>query len=188
MKLVSTEIPEVKLITPTIWPDDRGYFFESYNHSKFHELTRGEEQIQFIQDNEAKSARGTVRGLHYQLPPFAQTKLVRVVQGSVLDVAVDIRVGSPTFGKFVAVELSEQNKLQLLIPAGFAHGYVALKPDTVFLYKVDQPYNRNSERGISFADPDLDIPWGISKSEMLVSEKDKLLPTLRELKDTGFNY
>ncbi|PCH49060.1 MAG: dTDP-4-dehydrorhamnose 3,5-epimerase, partial [Flavobacteriaceae bacterium] len=150
MKFIRTEIPEVVLCKPTILKDDRGYFFESFKKEVFEQFLRY--SISFTQDNEAKSTKGVLRGLHYQLPPFSQAKLVRVVKGKVLDIAVDIRKGSPTFGEYVAIELSEENKYQLYVPKGFAHGYVVLSDEAIFCYKVDNYYHKASERGIMYND------------------------------------
>lgn len=174
MEFIKTEIPEVILIKPMVFGDERGYFYESYKKETL-EFFLGY-ALNFCQDNEAKSTKGVLRGLHYQLPPFAQTKLVRVVQGCVLDVAVDIRKKSPTFGKHVMVELSEQNKFQLLVPKGFAHGYVVLSETAIFNYKVDNYYSREYERGIYFKDSSLNINWQLPESELLISEKDKAQP------------
>lgn len=174
MKFLKTEIPDVILCKPTIFVDERGYFFESYKKDVLD--TGLGSQLHFIQDNESKSSKGVLRGLHYQLPPFAQTKLVRVIQGSVLDIAVDIRKNSPTFGKYVAVELSDENKFQLLIPKGFAHGYIVLSDTAIFSYKVDNYYHKESERGIIYNDLQLKIDWKFPESEFIISEKDKVQP------------
>ncbi|NOR28620.1 MAG: dTDP-4-dehydrorhamnose 3,5-epimerase [Lutibacter sp.] len=175
MKFIRTEIPDVVLCKPTILNDERGYFFESFKKEQFEQFIGG--SINFIQDNEAKSTKGVLRGLHYQLPPFAQAKLVRVVKGSVLDIAVDIRKNSPTFGQYEAVELSEENKCQLYIPKGFAHGYVVLSDEAIFCYKVDNYYHKASERGMMYNDTTLQIDWKLSKELLLISEKDKMQPT-----------
>lgn len=172
MKFSKTNIPEVILCEPTIFKDDRGYFFESFNQEVFEKYLG--KTIHFCQDNEAKSAKGVLRGLHYQLPPFAQSKLVRVISGKVLDIAVDISRGSDTFGQYVAIELSGENKQQLFIPAGFAHGYVVLSDEAVFSYKVDSYYHKASERGIIFNDKDLQIDWKLPFNELIISEKDKI--------------
>ena len=177
MKISQTAIPDVVLIEPKVFRDDRGYFFESYNEAGFKSVFS---KLVFVQDNEACSEYGVVRGLHYQIEPFAQSKLVRVVQGCVLDVAVDIRKHSPHFGKYVAVELSGENKKQLFIPKGFAHGYVVLSEQAVFLYKVDQYYSREHERGIRYDDPDLQIDWRINPEEMKLSERDARLPRFKD--------
>lgn len=178
MKFSKTNIPDVILCEPTIFNDDRGYFFESFNQKTF-EKHLGK-SIYFCQDNEAKSTKGVLRGLHYQLPPFAQSKLVRVISGKVLDIAVDIRKGSANFGQYVAVELSEENKRQLFVPAGFAHGYVVLSDEAVFSYKVDNHYHKASERGIIFNDPELQIDWKLPINELLISEKDKVQPAFNK--------
>ena len=170
MKFIKTEIPEVVIIEPKVFGDDRGYFMESYRKNLFDKNVR---IINFIQDNESKSKKGVLRGLHYQLPPFAQSKLVRVIKGSVVDVAVDIRKGSSTFGKYVAVELSEENKRQLFIPRGFAHGFLVLSDEAIFTYKVDNYYAPKYDRGIKFDDPDIGIDWNFPKEDILVSDKDK---------------
>ena len=171
MKVVETAIPEVKIIEPRVFEDQRGYFFESYNEKLFQEKVC---DTTFIQDNEAKSTYGVLRGLHYQLPPYAQAKLVRVIKGEVLDVAVDIREGSPTFKEWVAVILSEENKRQLFVPRGFAHGYVVLSEEAVFAYKVDNKYAPELERGIKFDDIELGINWHIEKNAIVLSSKDKI--------------
>jgi len=173
MILTTTKIPDIKLITPTVHSDDRGYFFESFRQDLFeNEIGK----INFVQDNESKSTYGVLRGLHYQLPPFAQSKLVRVIKGKVLDVAVDIRKSSPTFGQYVAVELSEENKLQMFIPQGFAHAYVVLSDEAIFQYKVDNYYSPQHDRGIIYNDPEIKIEWPIPESELIISNKDKNLP------------
>ena len=173
MEIIKTEIPDLLIIKPQIFEDERGYFFESYNHELFNNngIT-----YNFIQDNESKSSRGVIRGLHYQLAPYSQTKLVRVIKGRVLDVAVDLRKGSPTFGKWHSVELSEKNKLQFLVPRGFAHGFAVLEDDTIFSYKCDNLYNKESERGINFNDKKLNIDWGFDLEKAIISVKDKTNP------------
>jgi dTDP-4-dehydrorhamnose 3,5-epimerase len=177
MKFIKTEIPEVVIVEPKVFGDERGYFMETFRQDLFEKNIR---EINFIQDNESKSKRGVLRGLHYQLPPFAQSKLVRVIKGSVIDVAVDIRKGSPTFGKYVAVELSEGNKRQLFIPRGFAHGFLVTSDEAVFTYKVDNCYSPECDRSIRFDDPDININWNFSKDEILVSDKDKNAPFLKD--------
>lgn len=174
MKIHSTEIEDVLLIEPSVFLDGRGYFFESYNQKIWQQSNL---PYNFVQDNESHSKKGTLRGLHYQLPPFAQAKLVRVVKGAVLDVAVDIREGSQTYGQYVARELSAENKLQLLIPSGFAHGFLVLSDDAVFSYKCDNYYSKSEEGGICFDDVSLNIDWGIEHTEILVSDKDKIMPS-----------
>lgn len=178
MNIIKTEIDGVVIFEPKIFGDDRGYFTVTFQQDKFEEAIG--EKVNFIQDNESKSSFGVLRGLHYQLPPFAQSKLVRVVKGSVIDVAVDIRKGSPTFGKYVAVELSDENKRQLFVPRGFAHGFVVISDTAVFSYKVDNYYAPEYDRGIAYNDPVLDISWGIDFNELLLSEKDKIQPLVAE--------
>lgn len=173
MNFVKTSIPEVLIIEPKVFCDDRGYFFESFSQR---ELEKQIPKTEFVQDNESKSEKGVLRGLHYQLPPFAQSKLVRVIEGVVLDVAVDIREGSPTFGQHVAVELSAENKKQLFIPRGFAHGFVVLSDTAIFSYKVDNYYAPQSERAIRFDDPSLNIDWRLPVDYLKLSEKDKVAP------------
>ena len=186
MKFSKTNIPDVILCKPTIFKDERGYFFESFNKEVFEKHLGA--PIHFCQDNEAKSAKGVLRGLHYQLPPYAQSKLVRVISGKVLDIAVDIRKDSDTFGHHVAVELSGENNHQLFVPAGFAHGYVVLSDEAVFSYKVDNYYSKTHERGIIFNDPTLNIDWKLPLNELLISEKDKVQPAFdkADLFETNF--
>ncbi len=178
MKFIRTAIPDVILIEPDVFGDERGYFMETFRADRLEEFLRY--KINFCQDNESKSNYGVLRGLHYQLPPFAQTKLVRVIIGRVLDVAVDIRKGSPTFGKYTAVELSENNKKQMLIPRGFAHGFAVLSDEAIFTYKVDNYYSPECDRNIRFDDPDININWNFPKEEILVSQKDKKAPLLKD--------
>jgi len=180
MKFIKTEIPEVIIIEPKVFSDERGYFFESFRQDKLEEFLGY--KINFCQDNESKSKQGVLRGLHYQLPPFAQTKLVRVIKGNVLDIAVDIRKGSPTFGKYVAVELTEDNKKQIFIPRGFAHGFLVTSKEAVFTYKVDNYYASEYDRSIRFDDPDISIDWKFPKKNILISDKDKNAPYLKEAK------
>jgi len=177
MKFIKTEIPEVIIIEPKVFGDDRGYFMETFRQDFFEKNIR---KVNFIQDNESKSKKGVLRGLHYQLPPFAQSKLVRVIKGSVIDVAVDIRKNSHTFGKYVAVELSEDNKRQLFIPRGFAHGFLVTSEEAIFTYKVDNYYAPKHDRSIRFDDPGININWNFPKEEMLVSDKDKNAPFLKD--------
>lgn len=177
MHIIKTKIPGVIIIEPKVFGDDRGYFFESFSEKWFRENVC---DIHFVQDNESKSKRGVLRGLHFQKPPFAQSKLVRVVKGAVSDVVVDIRKGSPTFGKHVAVELTEENKRQFLIPRGFAHGFVVLSDEAVFQYKCDNYYAPQSEGAIAFDDPILNIDWRLPHSELLLSEKDRKNPLLSD--------
>lgn len=188
MKFIRTEIPDVVVIEPLIHGDERGYFVETFRQDKLEAFLGF--RIGFCQDNESKSSRGVLRGLHYQLPPAAQTKLVRVIQGRVLDIAVDIRKGSPTFGRHVAVELSAENKKQLFVPRGFAHGFVVLEPDTVFAYKVDNYYSPENDRGISFNDPALNIDWRLDASELKLSDKDTKQPLFSEAEffEFGVDY
>lgn len=169
MEYIRTEIEGVYIIEPKIFNDARGYFFEAFKQKEFEENVC---KINFVQDNESKSSYGVLRGLHYQKGEFSQAKLVRVIKGKVLDVAVDIRKSSPTFGKHVMVELSEDNKRQLFIPRGFAHGFLVLSKEAIFTYKVDNIYAPQSEASIKFNDPDLGIEWPIDTSEVLTSEKD----------------
>ena len=177
MKFIKTTIPEVVIIEPEIYGDKRGYFMVSYSQKEFEENIL---KTKFIQDNESMSSHGVLRGLHYQAPPYAQAKLVRVVLGEVLDVAVDIRKGSPTFGQHVAVELSEENKRQLFIPRGFAHGFVVLSKKAIFQYKIDNIYAPEYERGIAFNDKGLGIDWKIKPEDIILSEKDKKNPVLKD--------
>jgi dTDP-4-dehydrorhamnose 3,5-epimerase len=177
MKLIKTKIDDLVLIQPDIFPDPRGYFFESFQKEKFQAIGIDAE---FIQDNESMSNKGVLRGLHFQKPPFAQGKLVRVVRGSVLDVAVDLRKKSKTYGKWVSSELSAGNKLMMWIPEGFAHGFVVQEDDTIFQYKCSNYYNKESESGIIWNDPDLKIDWGIDKP--FVSEKDLQGGLFRDLR------
>lgn len=181
MTFTRTAIPDVVIIEPKVHGDSRGYFVETFVSNKLEEFLGY--QINFCQDNESKSSKGVLRGLHYQLPPHAQTKLVRVISGRVLDVAVDIRKNSPTFGKYVAVELSGENKKQLLIPRGFAHGFVVLEDDTVFAYKVDNYYSPQCDRGIAFDDKNLNIDWILNHNELNLSAKDIKQPKLNETND-----
>lgn len=187
VKILNAEIPEVKLIEPTIFKDDRGYFFESFNDKEFREKVC---DTTFVQDNESKSRAGVIRGLHWQKPPFAQSKLVRVVKGEVYDVAVDIRVGSPTFGKFVGAYLTETNHNQFFIPRGFAHGFIALKDDTIFQYKCDNPYNKESEGAADCLTAD--IPWDVylsADTHIILSEKDCCHKSINDIDESElFNY
>lgn len=176
MTFTRTTIPDVVIIDPLVHGDERGYFVETFRADKLKEFLGY--TIDFCQDNESKSSYGVLRGLHYQLPPYAQTKLVRVIHGEVLDVAVDIRQGSPTFGQHVAVKLSEANKRQMLIPRGFAHGFVVLSEECTFTYKVDNYYSPECDRGIAFNDPSLAIDWIIPDSALRLSDKDKTQPLL----------
>ena len=189
MNFIRTAIPDIVIIEPQVHGDNRGYFVETFRQDKLEEFLGY--KINFCQDNESKSSKGVLRGLHYQLHPSAQTKLVRVIQGSVLDIAVDIRKGSPTFGKHIAVELNTKNKKQVLVPRGFAHGFVVLEDDTIFAYKVDNYYSPENDRGIAFDDVDLNIDWILQHSELNLSDKDTKQPKLSEAKDIfeyGVNY
>lgn len=170
MKFSRAEIPDVIIIEPDVFSDERGYFFESFKQNELNEFLGYD--VNFCQDNESKSTYGVLRGLHYQEPPFEQAKLVRVIKGSVLDVAVDIRQDSPTFGRHISVELNDQNKKQLFIPKGFAHGFVVLSKTAVFAYKVDNYYNIESDRGIAFNDPGIGIDWKINPQDIKISLKD----------------
>ncbi len=185
MNFIRTNIPEVIVIEPQIHGDERGYFVETFRQDKFEEFVGF--KIHFCQDNESRSHRGVLRGLHYQLPPFAQSKLVRVIDGKVLDVAVDIRVGSPTFGQHVAVELSGKNKRQMFIPRGFAHGFVVLSEICTFMYKVDNYYAPTCDRGIAFDDKALQIDWQLSTDDLHLSAKDTKQPKLVEVSEL-FDY
>ena len=173
MKIIETGFEGLFIIEPQVFEDERGYFFESYNSKKISELGLN---AQFIQDNESKSSYGVIRGLHYQLEPFAQTKLLRVVYGKILDVAVDLRKNSRTFGSFLALELSAENKHQFYIPKGFAHGFSVLSAEAIVSYKCDNYYNKDSERGVNLNDPKLNIDWKIEKSKQILSEKDLIYP------------
>ena len=189
MQFTRTKIYDVVIIEPKVHGDHRGYFVETFRADKLENFLGF--KLNFGQDNESKSSKGVLRGLHYQLPPHAQTKLVRVIQGKVLDVAVDIRRNSPTFGQYVAVELSADNKKQLLVPRGFAHGFVVLEDDTIFAYKVDNYYSPECDRGIAFDDDSLNIDWILKKEELKLSEKDTKQPKLNETNDLfefGVNY
>jgi dTDP-4-dehydrorhamnose 3,5-epimerase len=178
MKLKETGISGLIVIEPDVFGDSRGYFMESFSLRKFRELTGLD--IDFVQDNESKSSYGVVRGLHFQRPPHAQSKLVRVVQGRVLDVAVDLREGSPTYGKHYAIELSGENHLQMFIPKGFAHGFAVLSDEAVFQYKCDEYYAPESEGAVAWDDPDLAIDWRLPKEDIRLSEKDKAHPNLKD--------
>ena len=185
MQLIPQSIPEVILIQPTVHSDSRGYFVETFRQDLLEKLT--ENKIDFCQDNESKSNKGVLRGLHFQKPPFAQSKLVRVISGEVLDIAVDIRVGSPSFGKHVAVILNDKNKHQLFIPQGFAHGYVVLSQSAICAYKVDQYYASDHELGIAYNDPKLAINWLLPNKNLILSAKDLNQPLLKDI-ETGFVY
>ncbi|HXB93661.1 MAG TPA: dTDP-4-dehydrorhamnose 3,5-epimerase [Puia sp.] len=184
MPFRTTDIPGLLIFEPAIFKDERGYFFESYNEAVFR---RQGIDTHFVQDNQSFSGYGVIRGLHYQLEPHAQSKLLRVLQGAILDIAVDIRQGSPTYGRHVAVELSAENKLQFLIPSGFAHGFSVLSPTAEVAYKCDAFYNKESEAGIRFDDPELGIDWRLPADKVVVSGKDMQLPTLAGYRNT-FKY
>jgi dTDP-4-dehydrorhamnose 3,5-epimerase len=189
MNFIRTDIPDVVICEPVVHGDDRGYFVETFRADKLEEFLGY--KINFCQDNESKSSKGVLRGLHYQLAPHAQTKLVRVITGSVLDVAVDIRKNSPSFGQHVAVELSGDNKKQLLVPRGFAHAFVVLEDNTTFAYKVDNYYSPECDRGIAFDDIDLNIDWLLEHKELKLSLKDTKQPKLSQTNDLfefGVNY
>lgn len=177
MKVIKTKLDGVVIIEPSIFKDNRGYFFESYNQKAFEKEGLN---YNFIQDNQSKSSYGTIRGLHFQKGEYAQAKLVRVVEGAVLDVAVDLRKNSPTYGQHVAVELSAENNRQLLIPRGFAHGFSVLSPTAIFTYKCDNVYNKESEGGIRYDDKDLNIDWKIDVKNAITSEKDLSHPLLKD--------
>lgn len=176
MKATETNLKGCFILEPTIFGDERGYFFESFNKEKFTELIGNE--VNFVQDNQSYSSKGVLRGLHYQTGDYAQAKLVRVLQGTVLDVAVDLRKGSPTFGEHIAAELSLENQKQLFVPRGLAHGFIVLSETAIFFYKCDNFYNKESEGGIIYNDPKLNIDWKLPKNELIISEKDTILPTL----------
>ena len=178
MNLINTDIEGLVIIEPKLFKDQRGYFFESFSQREFDEKVA---PVHFVQDNESKSSYGVVRGLHFQKPPYEQAKLVRVVKGRVLDVAVDLRKGSPTFGRHVTVELSEDNHLQFFIPRGFAHGFCVLSDEAVFQYKCDNYYAPESEGALIWNDPDLGIDWGIPDEDVKLSEKDKFHPRLKDI-------
>ena len=184
MNVIQTEIPGVVIIEPRIFKDTRGYFFESFSQRDFDSLVR---TVRFVQDNESMSSYGVLRGLHFQKPPYTQSKLVRVIQGTVLDVAVDIRIGSPTFGKHVAVELSGENHRQFFIPRGFAHGFSVLSEEAVYQYKCDTFYAPQSEGALAWDDPDLGIDWRIPADMVILSEKDRSHPRLKDM-DWLFDY
>ncbi len=178
MNFVRCKIPDVVLIEPTIHGDHRGYFVETFRQDKLEDFLGF--KIEFCQDNESKSTKGVLRGLHYQLPPYSQTKLVRAIEGEVLDIAVDIRKNSPTFGKHVSVLLSGENKKQLFVPRGFAHAFVVLSDVATFAYKVDNYYSPSHDRGIAFDDPKIGIDWKIDKEILQLSQKDTKQPSLKD--------
>ena len=184
MEIIKTAIEGVVIIEPRLFKDERGYFFESFSQREFNEKVR---EIHFVQDNESKSSYGVLRGLHFQKPPFAQSKLVRVIRGAVLDVAVDIRIGSPTFGQHVAVELTEDNHRQFFIPRGFAHGFSVLTDEVIFQYKCDNFYAPQSEGAIAWNDPDLAIDWKIPAQQSILSDKDSHHSRLKEI-ESPFHF
>lgn len=184
MKVIHTDIPGLKIIEPKVFGDNRGYFLESFSEKVFKEQVA---DVDFVQDNESRSCYGVLRGLHFQKPPHAQAKLVRVVKGRVLDVAVDIRKGSPTFGKYAAVELTEDNHRQLFIPRGFAHGFAVLSDEAVFQYKCDNYYAPQCEGALAWDDPDLGIDWILPADKVILSAKDAMNPLLKEA-DIPFEY
>ena len=180
MPFIQTAFPGLMIFEPKVYEDSRGYFFESFNES----LCKAEGMdIRFVQDNQARSTYGVVRGLHYQLAPYAQTKFIRVLSGSILDVVVDIRKGSPTYGKVFSLELNDTNKLQLFIPKGFAHGYSVLSPTAEVFYKCDEFWNRDAEGGISLLDESLAINWQVPRDKMIISDKDLQYPSIEDCKN-----
>tara|TARA_B110000003_G_scaffold174133_1_gene173740 strand:+ start:366 stop:920 length:555 start_codon:yes stop_codon:yes gene_type:complete len=183
MKFVKTKIEGLIILEPTVFGDIRGYFLESFNQDQFEEIVG---KVSFVQDNESKSSKGVLRGLHFQKPPFDQAKLVRCIEGKVLDVAVDLRNGSKTYGQHIAIELSGENKKQLFVPRGFAHGFLVLSESAIFTYKVDNVYAPDYDSGIYWNDSTLNIPWGVDKSEILVSKKDSKLSFFSEFKSPFF--
>lgn len=183
MNVIRTEIEGLVILEPRVFEDRRGYFFESFSERDFAEAVG---PVHFVQDNESKSSYGVLRGLHFQKPPYAQAKLVRVVKGCVLDVAVDLRKGSPTYGKYEAVELSEKNRRQLFIPRGFAHGFCVLSDEVIFQYKCDNYYSPQSEGAVRWDDPDLSIDWRIPAEDVVLSEKDRAHPALKDLEDVFY--
>ncbi len=184
MNFIETEIPGIVILEPRVFEDARGYFFESYSKREFDAAVR---PINFVQDNQSRSTRGVIRGLHFQAPPFAQSKLVRCISGAVLDVAVDIRKNSPTFGRHIAVELSADNRRMLFVPRGFAHGFAVLSEEAVFQYKCDNYYAPQSEGGISVADKSLGIDWCVDSAQAILSAKDIALPMFADF-DSPFSY
>lgn len=185
MQFIPQSIPDVWVIEPKVHGDHRGYFVETFRQDKFEQALGY--KVDFVQDNESKSSKGVLRGLHFQLAPHAQSKLVRVIEGAVLDVAVDIRKGSPSFGQHVAVELSGDNKKQMFVPRGFAHGFVVLTDTATFVYKVDNYYSPECDRGLAFDDRAIGIDWQLAKQQLLLSDKDTQQPLLSELTDY-FDY
>ena len=184
MRVIKTDIEGVVVIEPEVFDDERGYFFESYSQREFDEKVR---PVRFVQDNESKSGHGVVRGLHFQTGRHAQSKLVRVVEGRVMDVAVDLRRGSPTFGRHVAVELSAENRRQLFVPRGFAHGFSVLGPTAVLAYKCDSPYAPHAEGAVAWNDPDIGVEWGLDRDEVTVSARDAAAPRMKDAPEL-FDY
>ncbi len=185
MKLISQSIADVILIEPKVYGDDRGYFIETFRQDLLEQALGY--KVSFVQDNESKSVKGVLRGLHFQIPPFAQSKLVRVIVGCVLDIVVDIRQGSPTYGQYVAVELSDKNRLQLFVPRGFAHGFVVLSDTATFSYKVDNYYSPECDRGLAYDDEQLNIDWQLPANSLLLSDKDTKQESFSAL-EAFFNY
>ena len=179
MKFTKTKIEGLMIIEPIVFSDNRGYFLESYNENKFEEIVG---KVSFVQDNESKSSKGVLRGLHFQKPPYNQAKLVRCIEGKVLDVAVDLRNGSKTYGQYIVIELSSENKKQLFVPRGFAHGFLVLSETAIFAYKVDNIYAPDYDAGICWNDPILNIPWGLDESDIFVSDKDSKLSFFSDFK------
>ncbi|OYT16147.1 MAG: dTDP-4-dehydrorhamnose 3,5-epimerase [Bacteroidetes bacterium 4572_77] len=182
MEIIKTKIADLVIIKPSVFQDDRGYFFESYNKGKF--IERGIDH-NFVQDNESKSMKGVLRGLHFQKPPFTQGKLVRVMKGAVLDVAVDLRKNSPTYGKWASIELTEDNKFMYWVPPGFAHGFITLEDNTVFFYKCTNVYNKDSEGSLLWNDPSLNVDWG-KDIKPILSDKDKVAPLFKDFESPYF--
>jgi len=176
MNIIKTEIPDLLVIEPKVFDDERGYFFESYNEQKFRIAGLS---FNFVQDNESKSTYGVIRGLHYQLAPYSQTKLIRVIVGKIYDVVVDLREKSPSFGQWLGFEISAENRRQILIPRGFAHGFSVLSNHTIFMYKCDNLYHPEADRGINYADPELKIDWKIPPENAVISVKDRVHPSFR---------
>jgi dTDP-4-dehydrorhamnose 3,5-epimerase len=184
MKITKTSFPGLIIIEPGVYGDSRGYFFESWQEDRYRQAGI---KSDFVQDNESKSVRGVIRGLHYQLEPWAQAKLVRVIEGCVFDVALDLRKGSPTFGQWFGMELDGESKKQLFIPRGFAHGFSVLSETAIFSYKIDNAYNREAERAINIHDPELNIDWQLGTQQAIVSEKDKNAPLFKDA-DMNFKF
>ena len=180
MKFIRTDIEDLIVIKPQVHEDERGYFVETFREDKFESFLGY--KVNFCQENESKSDKGVLRGLHYQEHPYTQSKLIRVIEGKILDIAVDLRKGSPTFGQYFSIELSSENKTQLFLPRGFAHGFIALENNTIFSYKVDNYYNPQADKGIAFNDTSLNIDWKLDESEFNLSSKDQVQPLLDEVK------